>query len=448
MQRALTKYLAQHAVVTMEPASAIANAIPWSVEHLLVIPAFAESSQLARRWSQLKGNQQLVLVVINCPDDADAPQRQQTARCLRALTRCGKLLLEASTSLPVTLVQTQADQCLAIVDARKGCFAFTPQSGVGFARRLGADIGLQLMSLGACRTHWVHSSDADAQLPEDYFTARPDATPGEIAAIIYPFSHQSNSTRSTRLTASLYDMSLRYYVLGLAWSGSPWAYHTLGSTLAIDAYHYAMNRGFPLRSAGEDYYLLNKLAKTGPILQLAQPEIRLSDRASTRVPFGTGPAVRRLAGLNSLANDMQLYHPDLFTELADWHAQMPSLYHEGSRSQLQSTRCGKVLLNMGFDQALHHCQRQARDANDFNYRLWQWFDAFRTLKTLHALRERDIPSITLAEWCERLMAGHIPFLSTPPESNAGNLSLDAIIDQLSKQDKARLPCRRGLSKLS
>lgn len=346
--------------------------------------------------------------------------------------------------MPVAVRRTRADQCLAIIDARSQCPAFTPQNGVGFARRLGADIGLHLLHQGACLTHWIHSTDADALLPEQYFNALPAAAPGDIAAVIYPFNHQASTTRSTRLAAALYDMSLRYYVLGLAWSGSPWAYHTLGSTLAIDAYHYAMNRGFPLRSAGEDYYLLNKLAKTGPVLQLHQPVIRLSDRPSARVPFGTGPAVRRLAGLSSPADEMMLYHPALFTELAQWHAVMPALYDDANPALLRETRCGSVLLSMGFSKALHHCQHQARNVQDFQYRLWQWFDGFRTLKLLHALRDRDLPSLSLADWCEQLLANRIPFLPAPLADEATQPTLETLIMQITTLDYARLPSQQGL----
>lgn len=49
LQRALTKYLAQHAVTGTDPAKVIASALPWPIEHLLVVPVFAESTHLATR---------------------------------------------------------------------------------------------------------------------------------------------------------------------------------------------------------------------------------------------------------------------------------------------------------------------------------------------------------------------------------------------------------------
>ena len=47
----------------------------------------------------------------------------------------------------------------------------------------------------------------------------------------------------------------------MKYARSPYAFHTIGSTMAVSANHYAKVRGFPKREAGEDFYLLNKLAK-------------------------------------------------------------------------------------------------------------------------------------------------------------------------------------------
>ena len=71
------------------------------------------------------------------------------------------------------------------------------------------------------------------------------------------------------------NLSLRYYVAGMKYARSHLThFHTIGSTMAVRASYYAKVRGFPKREAGEDFYLLNKLAKVGTVLELeASPEL-------------------------------------------------------------------------------------------------------------------------------------------------------------------------------
>ena len=74
---------------------------------------------------------------------------------------------------------------------------------------------------------------------------------------------------------ALYELRLHHYVLGLEYAGSPYAYHTLGSCLAVKADAYAQVRGFPKRAGAEDFYLLNKLAKLGAMPRLQGRCIRI-----------------------------------------------------------------------------------------------------------------------------------------------------------------------------
>ena len=64
----------------------------------------------------------------------------------------------------------------------------------------------------------------------------------------------------------------------------------------INAEHYAQSAGFPKLAAGEDFYLLNKLAKIGKIipLKIINQPIYIQARISNRTPFGTGPALDKI----------------------------------------------------------------------------------------------------------------------------------------------------------
>src|SRR5262249_38957583 len=138
--------------------------------------------------------------------------------------------------------------------------------GVGLARKIGFDLAARLFAAGRLRSPFIHSTDADVRLPEDYFER---AEEGAIAAaLVYPFSHRPEEDPVLARAVFLYEISLRYYVLGLAFAGSPHAYHTIGSAFAARASAYVSVRGFPKRDAAEDFYLLSKIAKVGPVFSL------------------------------------------------------------------------------------------------------------------------------------------------------------------------------------
>ena len=88
-------------------------------------------------------------------------------------------------------------------------------------------------------------------------------------------------------------MKLHHYV-HLQRSGSPYAFHALGSSCAFNSEAYAAVPNFPSGAHGEDFYLLNKLAKVGPVHTARGAGVTLESRRSERAPFGTGPAVSEL----------------------------------------------------------------------------------------------------------------------------------------------------------
>ena len=113
-------------------------------------------------------------------------------------------------------------------------------------------------------------------LPRDYFDRASKVPRNHASALVYPFIHRGEEDVALARAIQLYEISLRYYVLGLASAGSPYAHHTVGSTLAVDAISYAKVRGVPKRTAAEDFYLLGKLAKIGKVAALNGTPISVS----------------------------------------------------------------------------------------------------------------------------------------------------------------------------
>ncbi|NJN37570.1 MAG: hypothetical protein HC790_00740 [Acaryochloridaceae cyanobacterium CSU_3_4] len=361
--------------------------------HVLVIPLFDEALKCLDTVLPEDISDTLVIVVVNAAVDADPGAQLRTQAFLAQF--------QPQDQRPFSVVHRQAGTTLLLLDCCTSQRQLPPKQGVGLARKIGADVALACIDQGIVETPWIRCTDGDAILPKGYFdTPELDA---DVAVAIYPFAHQPIHDAILR-----YEISLRYYVTALAKAGSPYAFQTIGSLLNINANHYAMVRGFPKRQAAEDFYMLNKLAKTGKVIRLKHPLVSLSSRISRRVPFGTGAAIARLSAHEPLL----LYHPHIFEQLQIWlglsqrlWVQLPAYLrqHTDVKASLQawwqqqhlSDSLLTALLHLKVDGALEQAFQQCRDFPHFQFFLWVWFDAFRTLKFVHYYRDRLWPSLSI-----------------------------------------------------
>lgn len=252
-------------------------------------------------------------------------------------------------------------------------------AGVGLARKIGADLALRWMTGGTTDVKRIFMTDADAQVPLDFFT-RPETTDEPRSAWLYPFVHVASSPEHGAALFA-YDASIRLHAIGLALAGSPYAYLALGSILAIDAVSYAAVRGFPKRAAGEDFYLLQKLAKIAPLERLQGSPILIEGRPSDRVPFGTGPALRTQQEEGRL---WTAYAPSSYRRLGNILRDIDLLVDDERACLLPATE--SVLEALGARQGLVKSLRGA-NVRDRHTRLHSHFDALRTLRCIHVLRD-------------------------------------------------------------
>jgi hypothetical protein len=263
------------------------------------------------------------------------------------------------------------------------------RQGVGLARKIGADCALALIAADKVRHQWIYATDADVTLPADYLS-----TPMPLSGTaLFPYLHIADDPQ-LQTRAELYELHLRYYVNRLAHAGSPYAFHTLGSTMAVHAQAYAKVRGYPRRNAGEDFYVLNKLAKVDTIHCLNAPQITIHARASDRVPFGTGPA---LARISDDAENYCSYAATSFELLKDTLQAIAATIEGGAWPR--PAEADPVLHEFGFFHMLENARRQQRSPATLRKALHQWFDGFRTLRFIHECRRfhEDAPLLgTLA----------------------------------------------------
>jgi hypothetical protein len=354
-------------------------------QFVLVIPAFAEPLDCLENVLPADLQRTLVIVVVNSAVDSDPGAIVQTQAFLKQF--------HDTKAVFYRLPRPQESDCL-IVDCTSEGRQFPPKQGVGLARKIGGDLALICIQQGIVKCPWIHCTDADVKLPLNYFDADPPLP--EVAVAIYPFEH--HPLHENILS---YEISLRYYVLQLNQAGSPYAFQTIGSLLKINPLHYAMVRGFPKRKAAEDFYMLNKLAKVGQVIRLKEPVVRLSSRMSQRVPFGTGAAMTRFAKQPCF----DLYHPHIFQYLKTWLEVIPTLWRDRDSIQQKGIDHGwshsplilDALSVLGLRNILPHAYQQCSNSDYFHRYLWTWFDAFRTLKFIHYLRDHGLPNVTIVE---------------------------------------------------
>ena len=387
----LARYLRRFA----EPEAALAAAVPAAFDAVLVIPAFRESPAFVEQlFDDLAEEPAFLLVlVVNQPDHL--PDDAETAALWRAL----------GGGEGECIYRQRGRHGLLAVDRHSARRRIPKSQGVGLARKIGADIAVALHQAGRLARPWIWNSDADTHLPAGYFDAlaaepahraglRPDTRP---TACIYPFRHHIGADALGVATA-LYEASIRHYAAGLYWAGSPYAFTTLGSTIAVDVEAYAKARGFPRRNGAEDFYLIDKLAKLGAIHELTGPELEIDARPSNRVPFGTGPAVARILAAGDAQSQKLFRHAEAFAELRQWLRLFPELLERDPDTADLAPETLAALQAQGIDRALTHVREHAADPQGFALHLHTWFDGLRTLRLLNALRSRwpDVDAETAA----------------------------------------------------
>ncbi|MCM1984291.1 glycosyltransferase family 2 protein [Lyngbya confervoides] len=403
-----------------------AEGCPRCYDYVLCIPVYDESPDFIAPLLNSIQADVLVILVFNAPQGSSWTQ-VRTEQAFRTLTQ---------SQAPLSWIRWNYHVDVLAVDCCTSGRQLPLREGVGLARKIAGDLALVAMVHGKIASPWIYCTDADVQLPAHYFEAvSPTAM---AAAALFPFVH-----RPLHEPILQYEIALRYYVLQLDQVKSPYAFHTIGSSMAIHAQHYAAVRGFPRREAAEDFYILNKLAKTGLILRLKTEPLVLSSRPSHRVPFGTG------AALNRLRTDpiQRLYHPTTFEILGQWLRQMDRLWQERDRVQslgleawwaehpLDCEAVLPLLLQLGLAKVLKQAYRQCGDRAHFLYYLQVWFDGFRTLRFIHLLRDWGLPSVPISP----LAACDSPFGSSWCWQGK---SLRDICDDLARQE-AQLPIQIG-----
>ena len=389
------------------------------VEQVVVIPAYAERDSLLFTLASVALNPEallsktMVLCVVNNKADApdeDKENNAQTLTWLDALIRRRHFdAPEADEKLRGAWRAVTASPIrLGFIDASSpGLEIPDREGGVGMARKIGMDTALRLLSTSEHKPRLILSLDADTLVRSDYLSAvRSAFSSGRAQAGMVDYEHPMPPDREQQAAVCRYEIFLRYWVLGLQFAESPYAFHSIGSTMVTTDEGYLAVRGMNRREAGEDFYFLNKLAKLGPLRKIHETRVYPSGRSSGRVPFGTGAAV---AGMVSRASgDYPLYDPRAFVVLRALIALMNKSFQGTAEEILGRAKeihsgLGEFLAARRFLTVQPKIRSNVKDRKTYERQMHEWFDGFETLKLIHFLTRHFYPKISLPSAVKQLL---------------------------------------------
>ena len=274
--------------------------------------------------------------------------------------------------------------------------------GVGLARKSLMDEALRRFDSVEKPGGIIVNIDADCVVDTNYFTALENdflLIPGRKACSVF-FEHPVKGDEFPGEVYSnvvLYELHLRYYQNALRYTGFPYTFHTVGSSIAVRALTYMLAGGMNRRQAGEDFYFVQKLMPAGGYFNLNTTTVYPSPRPSERVPFGTGMTIAKM--LEGGAKSYFTYNPGAFSDLKEVFSMAGRAFKSGEKAitglyyELPAT----IREFMDSDEwtfKISEVSRNTSGIESFRKRFFEWFNMFKVVKYLnhsHISAFRKIP---------------------------------------------------------
>lgn len=276
-------------------------------------------------------------------------------------------------------------------------------AGVGLARKIGMDEAVRRFDAIDNHNGIIACYDADASCDTNYLVELEkhfEEYPKSPACSIH-FEHPIEGEEfSEEIYNGImqYELHLRYYKNGLAYAGLPYAFHTIGSSMAVRSEAYQKQNGMNKRKAGEDFYFLQKLIPLGHFTEMKTTKIIPSPRVSDRVPFGTGKAMKNW--LDKEKQELFSYNPKSFIDLKHFAEAVPNLYVDVN----QIPETVQAFLNtIDFAENLINIKKNSKSVTHFSEVFFKWFNAFKVLKFMHFTRDNYYHDVNILNGAEELL---------------------------------------------
>lgn len=274
-------------------------------------------------------------------------------------------------------------------------------AGAGLARKTGMDEATRRFDVLQRENGIIVSLDADTLVEQNYLTALEEhfsRFPKHVGATL-AFEHRKQGLSPQHLEGiERYEKYLLYYKRALDFTGFPYAMFTIGSAFAVRADAYVKRGGMNRRQAGEDFYFLQHLAYLGTIGEISNTTVHPSARLSERVPFGTGPVLKKW--MNGDERLLKTYDFRAFQHLQAFFEIIPDLFKIEQKKFLMiidslPPELADFLVQDAFWGELNDLNNNCATLSAFQNRFFQKFNAFKILKCLNFLQKKYYPAVDL-----------------------------------------------------
>lgn len=262
--------------------------------------------------------------------------------------------------------------------------------GAGLARKIGMDEAVHRFNLLNNNNGIIISLDADTLCAENYLVEIENHfkkhTETEGCSIYFEHPLEGyDFDKKVYETVCRYELYLRYYKQALSLTYFPFSYHTVGSAFAVRAGAYVKYGGMNRRKGGEDFYFIHKITPHGKFNELNSTSVFPSPRPSDRVPFGTGPVVKRSIEKNE---EVKTYCLEAFNDLKDLFMNPDRFFKAGSDEVARflsrlSKPLEKFLLSTDFEQKISEINNNVATRETFGKKFFQKFNAFFVVKYMN-----------------------------------------------------------------
>ncbi len=267
------------------------------------------------------------------------------------------------------------------------------QAGVGLARKIGMDAAFSCFAMHHC-DGLIVCLDADCTVSENYLSELIAVEQSEVNGLSLYFEHPlENLNLKEKEQILRYEIWLRYYVQALRHIGYPFAFHTVGSSMAVRASVYGKIGGMNKKKAGEDFYFLHKLIPQGGFKDLSTVVVYPSPRVSARVPFGTGRAMGEMLAGKKEFN--RVYSPHTFKLIKGFIAQ--DLEKVVNAVESTSNPIESAIHALGWHEDLSQLWARSSNPSSAKKNFKLWMNGFKMLKLVHWLRDNYFDDVGLLE---------------------------------------------------
>lgn len=355
------------------------------LRYIVVIPCYYEPEIIKTLESLVQANPQKssieVIIIVNTPEKAPSKIAEQNQDTYDEI---------------VKWTQENNDEKLSFIPFHINNIP-SKEAGAGLARKAGMDTGILRLYQAGKQDGYLLSLDADTQCASNYFTEI-EKTVDDIknlnAGIIY-FEHPLKGMDfppENYEAAAHYELFLRYYNQGLALSGFPYPFHTIGSAFFVRAQAYAKQGGMNKRKAGEDFYFLNKIFQLGNIKELNTTCVYPSSRPSDRVLFGTGPEVKKISKEEQIA--YKVYDPDYFFILELFFKESLTEFYNCPEEKFDVVfkklpdSLRNFLYSVNFQKEWNRLRYNCSNEKTFRKQFFHWFNGLKIIQFMHYTHPR------------------------------------------------------------